>query len=68
MECFSALSVNLSAVSQFLATPWAEACHTLSMEFSRQKYWSGLPSPFPGDLPTQGSNPGLMHCYRTLQL
>ena len=23
----------------------------LSMEFSRQEYWSGLPSPSPGDLP-----------------
>ena len=23
----------------------------LSMEFSRQEYWSGLPLPFPGELP-----------------
>ena len=30
--------------------------------FSRQKYWSGLPSPPPGIFPTQGSNPGLLHC------
>jgi len=29
------------------------------MEFSRQEYWSGLPLPSPGDLPTQGSNLGL---------
>ena len=29
----------------------------LSMEFSRQEYWSELPLPTPGDLPeTQGSN------------
>ena len=28
----------------------------LSMGFSRQKYWSGLPFPLPGDLPTQGLN------------
>ena len=34
----------------------------LSMGFSRQEYWSGLPFPSPGDLPTQGSNPGLLHC------
>ena len=27
----------------------------LSMEFSRQEYWSGLPFPPPGDLRTQGS-------------
>ena len=26
----------------------------LSMEFSRQKYWSGLPCPPPGDLPNPG--------------
>ena len=28
--------------------------HGLSMEFSRQEYWSGLPLPFPGDLPDLG--------------
>ena len=27
------------------------------MEFSRQGYWSGLPSPSPGDLLTQGIEP-----------
>ena len=27
------------------------------MEFSRQKYWSGLPLPFPGDLPNPGIKP-----------
>ena len=26
----------------------------LSMEFSRQEYWSGLPFPPPGDLPNPG--------------
>ena len=26
----------------------------LSMEFSRQEYWSGLPFPIPGDLPDLG--------------
>ena len=31
------------------ATPWTVACQTsLSMEFSRQEYWSGLPFPTPG--------------------
>ena len=38
----------------------------LSMGFSRQEYWSGLPFPSPGNLPTQGSNPGLSHCRQTL--
>ena len=37
-----------------------------SMGFSRQEYWSGLPFPSPGYFPTQGSNPGLLHCRQTL--
>ena len=28
-----------------------------SIGFSRQKYWSGLPFPFPGDLPNPGIKP-----------
>jgi hypothetical protein len=32
------------------------------MEFSRPEYWSGLPFPSPGDLPTQRLNLGLPHC------
>ena len=30
----------------------------LSMEFSMQEYWSGLPFPSPGDLPDPGIEPG----------
>ena len=30
----------------------------LSMEFSRQEYWSGLPFPSPGDLHDSGIEPG----------
>ena len=33
-----------------LATPWTHQA-PLSIEFSRQEYWSGLPFPSPGDLP-----------------
>ena len=33
----------------------------LSMEFSRQEHWSGLPFSSPGIFLTQGSNPGLLH-------
>ena len=34
------------------------ACHApLSMEFSRQEYWSGLPFPPPGDLHDAGLEP-----------
>ena len=42
-----------------LATPWTVACQVpLSMGFSRQEYWSGLPFPSPGDLPDPGIEPG----------
>ena len=35
-----------------LVTPWTIACQaSLSMRFSKQEYWSGLPFPPPGDLP-----------------
>ena len=35
-----------------LATPWTvDHQAPLSMGFSRQEYWSGLPFPSPGDLP-----------------
>ena len=45
------------------ATPWTVAYQTpLSMGFSRQEYGSALPFPSPGDLPTQGSNQGFLHC------
>ena len=33
----------------------------LSMGCARRGDWSGLPFPPPGDLPDQGSNPGLLH-------
>ena len=37
---------------QLLVTPWTVACQApLSMGFSRQEYWSGLPFLPPGDLP-----------------
>ena len=45
----------------FFATPWTIACQTpLSMEFSRQEYWSGLPFPYPGDLPHPGIKPAVL--------
>ena len=41
-----------------LSTPWTVACQApLSMGFSRQEYWSGLPFPFPGALLDQGTEP-----------
>ena len=44
---------------RLFATPWTVSCQNpLSMEFSRQEYWSGLPFPSPGDLPKPGPEPG----------
>ena len=44
-----------SEVVWLFATPWTVAYQApLSMEFSRQEYWSGLPFPSPGDLPNPG--------------
>ena len=41
-----------------LVTPWMVACQALlSMGFSRQAYWSGLPFPSAGDLPEPGIEP-----------
>ena len=40
------------------ATPWTLAHQApLSMGFSRQEHWSGLPCPPPGDLPNPGIQP-----------
>ena len=43
---------------QLFSTPWIAACQApLSMEYSRQEYWSGLPFPIPGDLADSGVKP-----------
>ena len=47
LSCFSRV--------RLFATPWTVAYHAPpSMGFSRQGYWSGVPSPSPGDLPDPG--------------
>ena len=48
----------LSTQSSDFVTPWTVASQApLSMEFSRQEYWSTLPFPAPGDLPSPGIAP-----------
>ena len=50
LSCFS--RVRLCAI------PWTVTHHApLSMGFSRQEYWSGLPCPLLGDLPDPGIEP-----------
>ena len=51
---------------RLLVTPWIVALQApLSMQFSRQKYWSGLPCPPSGDLPDPGIEPA---CLTSLAL
>ena len=52
------VKVKLLSRVQLFGTPWAVAYQIpLSMGFSRQEYWSGLPFPSPGDLPNPGIEP-----------
>ena len=57
--------VEISCVLSYLSpvrlfvTPWTVACQPpLSMGFSSQEYWSGLPCPPPGDLSDPRIEPG----------
>ena len=57
----------VTQLSDSFATPWTVACQApLSMGFSRQEYWNGLPFPSPGIFLTQGMNLCLLHCRRIL--
>ena len=48
MQC----NVKSLSRAQLFVTPWTITYQALlSMGFSRQEYWSGLPFPSPGDLP-----------------
>ena len=73
IKCILYISVKLiftvlylvSQLFQFFVTPWTVAHQaSLSMEFSRQESWSGLPCPPPGDLP----NPGIKSRSPALQM
>ena len=53
------MKVKLLSHVLLFATLWTVACQApLSMGFSRQEYWSGLPFPSPGDLPDPGIETG----------
>ena len=54
------ISVKVKSLSRvrLFVTPWTVAHQAPpSMGFYRQKYWSGLPFPSPGDLPDPGIKP-----------
>ena len=53
------VKVKLFSHVQLFVTPWTVTYQVpLSMGFSRQEYWSGLPFPSPGDLPYPEIEPG----------
>ena len=57
MVSFGVHAQSLSCV-QLFATPWTVSCQApVSLGFSMQAYWSGLPFPFPGSLPDPGIKP-----------
>ena len=57
-QCLLFLCVCVLGGVQLFVTLWTVALQApLSMEFSRQEYWSGLPSPPAGDLPDPGIEP-----------
>ena len=52
------MCVQLLSCVQLFVTLWTVAHEAfLSMELSRQEYWSGLPLSTPGDLPNPGIEP-----------
>ena len=54
-QSFKGLLFSLQVVSNSFATSWTVAHQApLSMGFSRQAYWSGLPLPPPENLPDPG--------------
>ena len=57
---------------QLFGLPWTVACQvSLSMRFSRQELWGGLPCPPPGDLPDPGiksRSPALASRFFTTEL
>ena len=58
------LHAQLLSRVQLFATPWTIAHQApLSMGFSRQEYWSGVPFPSPGDL----HDPGIERVSPALQ-
>ena len=53
------MKVKLLSRVRLCVTPWTIAYRApLSMGFSRQEYWSGVPLPSPGDPPDPGIEPG----------
>ena len=60
-HCKATVKVKSLSRVQFFGTRWTVAYQApLTMGFSRQEYWSGLPGTPPGDLPNPGIKPSLL--------
>ena len=67
-ERHKALSAESLSRVQLFATPWTVALQApLSLLFSRQEYWSGLPRSPPGDLPKPGIHVSQRSLHHYLQ-
>ena len=67
MDLNKMIKMKLLSCVRLFVTPWTiDYQGSLSMGFSRQEYWRGLPFHSPGIFLTQGSNPVLLPCRQTL--
>ena len=63
-SCMHACMISHFSHVQVFVTLWTVAHQApLSMGFSRQEYWSGLPCPLPGDLPNAEIEPTALTCH-----
>ena len=57
-DTYVSMCAKLLQLCRLFATLWTVALQVpVSMGFSKQEYWSGLPFPPPGDLPDPGIEP-----------
>ena len=57
LEALHACVLSCFSRVQLCVTLWTVTARWVSMGFSKQEYWSGLPCPPPKDLPDQGIEP-----------
>ena len=60
------ISIFISQKMESVWTVTSPSGFSLSVEFSRQEYWNGLPFPSAEDLPSPGIRPSLLHCRQIL--
>ena len=70
-HCGIIMQLNCYLVTKLCLTllrfPWTVAHQApLSIGFSKQEYWRGLPCPPLGDFPNPGIEPGPLHCRQIL--